>query len=141
MEEITQNEKDFVQIIQVTQFFNERYKQAQEKIVELQKSVDEGLTFQTELKLGIEAADLEIKRKEKQIEAEENQAQSLNSTIKSLKNTIYDANVQIKGLVALEQKRQETIQDLENKLERKNIENQLVQDEVDFKIPSMEREI
>ena len=28
MEEITQNEKDFGQIIQVTQFFNDRYKQA-----------------------------------------------------------------------------------------------------------------
>ena len=71
-------------------------------MVDLQKSVDEGLTFQTELRLAIEAAEIEIKRKEKQIEAEENQAQLLNNTIKSLKNTIYDANVQIKGLQSLE---------------------------------------
>jgi len=62
-------------------------------------------------------------------------------TIKQLKNTIYDSQVQIRGLQQLEHKRTESLNEIEEVMRSKEGKIKLLQEELSSKIPSFEREV
>ena len=130
MEEITEKEKDLQQIVEVTSFLFERTQSLQNQCHDLQKSIDDNQIVERQLNGALEEANTDLRLKEQRVAAEEQQNLQHLETIKQLKNTIYDSQVQIRGLQQLEHKRTESLNEFEEVMRSKEAKIKLLQEEL-----------